>query len=100
MSLQCETHPRSQGGITVVLTGRLDSATASEFDRTVDHAMEELTAGMPLVLDFGRLTYISSMGIRSLLRARKALQMQGGSVSMIHMQPQVASVLQMANLYF
>lgn len=100
MNLHYEIQSRSQGGVLLLLTGRLDSSTASAFDRQVEEVVSSLQVGHPLVLDFGRVTYISSMGIRSLLKARKALQEKGGAVSMIHMQPQVASVLQMANLYF
>ncbi len=98
MNLTWEKQPRTQGGIILVLSGRLDSATAGEFDTLVESLLEDLVEGQPLVLNFGRVTYISSLGVRSLLKARKALKAQGGTVSMIHMQPQVASVLRISNL--
>ncbi|MDD2236768.1 MAG: STAS domain-containing protein [Kiritimatiellae bacterium] len=100
MNLTWETQARTQGGLTLKLIGRLDSATAGEFDSLVESLLAELGAGSPLVLDVGRVTFISSMGVRSLLKARKAMQARGGAVQLIHIQPQVASVLQMANLYF
>ncbi len=100
MSIQCAIQPRTQGGVTLSVTGRVDSATASLFDEQAEKAMNHLADGSPIVLDFSRVTFISSMGIRSLLKLRKAHQARGGAVSIIHMQPQVASVLQMANLYF
>ena len=99
-NLHCEIQSRSQGGVLLLLTGRLDSSTVPAFDTQVEEVVSILQVGQPLVVDFGRVTYISSMGIRSLLKARKALQVKGSALSMIHMQPQVASVLQMANLYF
>ena len=51
--------------ITVQCSGRLDVASAKEFENTVGPIVRESTE--PVVLDFSNLDYISSAGIRSLL---------------------------------
>ena len=56
------------------LTGRLDTATAPQFDKYVS----ENTAGVTkLTIDFKELEYISSAGLRVLLKAQKTMNAQG-----------------------
>lgn len=56
------------------LTGRLDTATAPQFDKFVG----ENTAGVTkLAIDFKELEYISSAGLRVLLKAQKTMNAQG-----------------------
>jgi anti-anti-sigma factor len=45
-----------------------------------------------LVLDLQELDYISSAGLRSIFRARKALGMRDGRVLVVNPQPQVQKV--------
>ena len=56
------------------LEGRLDTVTAPELEKT----MHELLPGLKeLTLDFSKLDYISSAGLRVLLSAQKAMNKQG-----------------------
>ena len=61
--------------LKIALEGRLDTITAPDLEK-------ELKAGMDgvneLVLDFGKLDYISSAGLRVLLSAHKAMSGKGG----------------------
>ena len=45
-----------------------------------------------LLFDLGGLDYISSAGIRSLVKARKALESRGGGVAVARLQPAVRKV--------
>ena len=54
--------------------GRLDTVTAPEMENTVK---EVLTGVSELTLDFEKLEYISSAGLRVLLSAQKAMNKQG-----------------------
>lgn len=60
--------------VTFALNGRLDTTTAPQLEA-------EITAALPgteqMVLDFTRLEYISSAGLRVLLMAQKAMNKQG-----------------------
>lgn len=67
-------------GDVVVLTvaGRLDSNTSGEFEDTL---LERIRGGArKLVLDFGALEYISSAGLRVLLKATREVKAQGGKM--------------------
>jgi anti-anti-sigma factor len=44
------------------------------------------------VLDLEGVTYISSAGVRSVFRARKALAARGGKVLVLNPQPQIQKV--------
>lgn len=71
MSLQIE----KKNGATLALTGRLDTVTAPELEKAVAELLPQTDS---LVLDLGSLEYISSAGLRVLLKAYKALVAKGG----------------------
>lgn len=62
------------GALTLLPEGRLDTVTAPEFEAAVKEGMEGVTA---LTLDFQKLDYISSAGLRVLLSAQKTMNRQG-----------------------
>ncbi len=60
----------SDRNLSVAVSGKLDSTTASELDSVLD----KITPDTDLVeLDFSMLSYISSVGLRKILQIRKAL---------------------------
>ena len=54
--------------------GRLDTVTAPEMENAIKEVLPGLTS---LNLDFSKLEYISSAGLRVLLSAQKAMNSQG-----------------------
>lgn len=54
--------------------GRLDTATAPEFEKELT---ESLTGIKELILDFSELSYVSSAGLRVILKAQKQMNAQG-----------------------
>ncbi len=68
---------KTQNGteLTIALEGRLDTTTAPELEQALKQDLEGATA---LTLDFSRLDYISSAGLRVLLSAHKAMSRKGG----------------------
>ena len=59
-----------QDVLTVALTGRIDSGNAAELEAEIG-ALLEKGPGRGLVLDLKELEYMSSAGLRVLLRLRK-----------------------------
>ena len=57
------------------LEGRLDTVTASELENALRDTLEHVNE---LTLDFEKLDYISSAGLRVLLSTHKALMNKGG----------------------
>ncbi len=61
--------------LNIALEGRLDTTTAPELEKELKDSLDTADA---LTLDFGKLDYISSAGLRVLLSAHKAMVKKGG----------------------
>ena len=75
----------------IELAGRLDTTTAPALDKTINNDIEGTKS---LILDFKRLEYISSAGLRVLLGAQKMMQ-KVGSMKVIHVCEEVMEVFEM-----
>ena len=60
--------------VCLALAGRLDTITSPELERELQDVLPE---AKELVLDFEKLEYISSSGLRLLLAAQKVMSKQG-----------------------
>ena len=61
--------------LTLALEGRLDTMTAPDLEAELGKSLEGVES---LKLDFSKLEYISSAGLRVLLSAHKAMAGKGG----------------------
>jgi len=61
--------------VKLFLEGRLDTTTAPELEAELE------SCGTDLLLDFEKLSYISSAGLRVLLSAQKAVNAADGSLT-------------------
>ena len=59
---------------TLVVTGRLDTQTAPELEKEVDGVVSEVKE---LVFDMNGLEYVSSAGLRVILKAQKIMNTKG-----------------------
>lgn len=92
MSLEVDLYPPVNGNQYVLLSGRLDSNSHEQLDTALAPLLAAASPAMVLVLDLARLDYISSAGIRCILKARKLLA-PGGKVLVVHPQAQIRKVL-------
>ena len=74
--------------LTVDLEGRLDTSTAPQLENELK---ESIGSVKELVMDFSKLEYISSAGLRVLLSAQKIMTKQG-SMKIIHVNEMVMEV--------
>ena len=74
------TKEQNGSSMTIALEGRLDTMTAPDLEAEIKAALDSVT---DLTLDFSKLEYISSAGLRVLLSAHKALQ-EKGSMKVAH----------------
>ena len=65
------------GKLIIAPEGRLDTMTSPQLDAELDNS---LTGVSEPVFDFAGLDYISSAGLRVLLKAQKAMNRQGSMV--------------------
>lgn len=62
------------GNVTLTITGRMDTTTAPELEKVIDSVLD---GTKELVFDMTGLEYISSAGLRVILKAQKAMNAQG-----------------------
>ena len=60
--------------VTLIVSGRLDTQTAPELENELDAV---LTGLKELTFDMTNLEYVSSVGLRVILKAQKAMNAQG-----------------------
>lgn len=90
MKLQIRIDPAINGNQKVALGGRLDTHSFDELDRRLAPVLASDIQS--LVLDLAELEYISSAGVRSIFKARKALAARSGKVLVLNPQPQIKKV--------
>ena len=76
---------------TLKIEGRLDTTTAPELENAINGEGDALEK---LVLDFEKVNYISSAGLRVLLTAQKKMNVQG-SMELINVSEDVMDILEM-----
>ena len=76
--------------LTIALEGRLDTTTAPLLENELKSVIEGKTA---LTMDFEKLEYISSAGLRVLLSAQKVMNKQG-EMKIVHVCPEVLDIFE------
>ena len=76
------------------LKGRLDSNTSPEFEKSIFNAIESGVARM--IVDFENLDYISSAGLRVILKAAKELKRSEGVFVLCSMKDYVKEVFEIS----
>lgn len=71
------TITKEQNGtaLTIALEGRLDTMTSPELEAELNQSLGSVES---LTMDFSKLDYISSAGLRVLLSAHKMMSAKGG----------------------
>ena len=60
--------------LTLIVSGRLDTQTAPELEKEINAILPDLKE---LIFDMANLEYVSSAGLRVILKAQKIMNMQG-----------------------
>jgi anti-sigma B factor antagonist len=86
---------KEENGVRVFkLAGRLDSNTSSGFeDRIGDALRQEFNK---IIMDFGALDYISSAGLRVILKATKDMKRLDGQIVLCALQDYVREVFEIS----
>ena len=83
------------GGATVLaLTGRLDTIAAPILEQAINRTIE--SGARKILLDFSRVSYISSGGLRVLLAAAKKLKNPGDRYGLCCLSPEVHKIIKLA----
>ena len=94
--MELTTEQLADGVQKIALSGRMDSAGTDE----IDLRFAGLTATRPalIVVDLTQVSFLASIGMRTLLASAKALALRGGHMVLAAPQPMVAEVLRVAGI--
>jgi anti-anti-sigma factor len=90
MVLKVDVNHKAQGLYVIQLSGLLNSNTFAILDKEVDAVLA--TNPNLLVLDLEYLEYLSSAGLRIILKAREALRKNNAKLVFMNLQPQIRKV--------
>lgn len=90
-----EIEETKNGALVVVApAGRLDGTSAPELEARIAAIVDRGDA--QVVLDCGKLDYISSAGLRSVLVGARKCQQGGGNMAVCALQPACRSVMEVS----
>ena len=94
MSLKIDTKQKMPGYHELALEGRLDTETHGQLQAALDKL--PLAAARGVRLDLAKLSYISSMGLRVVMKLMKDLKSHHAIFQTVHVQPQIKKVFDIA----
>jgi len=97
------TEERYGDALVLNLAGRVDNSTTDGLKSSLDAYVASCRAGGDrLVLDFSKVDYISSVGLRVLMLAARQSREQGGTIVVAALQPVVREIFEISrfNLVF
>ena len=83
------------GTITLQLDGWLDTISSPELGAVVD----EITEAAAIILDFEKVEYISSSGLRQVVACTRKARELNAAFSVINVGAEVMSIFQLTGLY-
>ena len=83
---------QENGKLTLSLEGRLDTTTAPKLQETLIPAFDE---AKEIMLDFTKLAYVSSAGLRVLLMGQKTAKAKDASMTVSNISDEIMEVLEM-----
>lgn len=78
--------------LTVKLDGKLNTTTSSTLEKELQNHVNNVT---DIIMDFAKVSYISSSGIRVLLATEQHMANQGGSFKIIHVNDDIMEIFEL-----
>ena len=85
---------RENGIMIVIAEGRVDGSNAQEFQGALSEVIDE--DDRCVVLDLGKITYISSAGLRVILLTAKALKRQDADLAVCSLTDSIREVFEIS----
>jgi len=95
MALKVNTAIRRPGIFVVAPIGSIDAAGNAIFQEKVDSMLKQNPD--VIIFDMEYADYINSMGIRVLVKTKKAMKQRGGKIVFINLQPPIKKVFDILN---
>lgn len=85
---------KSGEAVIFKLNGRLDSNTSPEFGQKIEQAIKE--GSKYIIIEFKNIEYLSSAGLREILKTAKTLKGMSGMLVLCSMSKEIREVFQVA----
>lgn len=95
MTLKVQMMEKSPGVFHIAPIGSIDTAAAPILEGEVNRALA--ASARLVVLEMGGVEYISSMGVRVVIKAKKELTRRGAGFAMVEIPPPVQRVFDIIN---
>jgi len=95
MALTVNSLQKAKGLFIISPTGSLDSNTYLGLQEEIDKILQEKPT--MIVFDMKALDYMSSAGVRVVLKTRDTLKKNGGNITFLNLQPQIKKVFEIIN---
>jgi anti-anti-sigma factor len=92
MPLIVDSMEKRPGTFVIRCKGSLDTNTFPTLEKSVDRILAECP--QTVVFDMEHLDYISSAGIRVILKTNRSVKGSGGAVHLMRLQPQIRKVFE------
>jgi len=92
--MRLSTSVDEQGVTLIEVQGEVDAHTSGDLDKALGDLLAQKQSR--LVLDFSQVGYVSSAGLRALLRAQQKTRKLGGEVRLFGLSPFVRQVFELA----
>jgi len=92
MTLTVDAYEKIDNAFVIAPAGKIDVSTFAVLEQKVDDILDRYPKH--LIFDMQGVSYISSAGIRVILKAHKAMKQRGWKVNLLHLQPQVKKVFE------
>ena len=88
------TTERQDGVLSVQVGGRIDGSNVAEFEEAIRTAIEE--SDRAVIMDFEKLVYISSAGLRAILLTAKSLGNRNAKFALCSLSDQIREVFEIS----
>lgn len=95
MTLKVKMMEKSPGVFQIAPVGSIDTSTAPILEGEVNRALA--AAPRVVIFEMGGVDYISSMGVRVVIRTKKELARRGARFAMVEVPPPVKRVFEIIN---
>lgn len=96
--MQCPTHAYADV-LVATAAGRIDFAGAQELEDALAPALAPDGPVRGIVIDLAGVDYISSVGLRVLMVAAKAMRARKASIAVASLQPVVAEIFEISRFH-
>ena len=90
--MSATVYEKKNGVLRVYPEGRLDTVTSPALERELHQHLEGVT---DIVMDFAKVEYISSGGLRVLLALEQLMEERGGGLSLTHVNENIIEIFEL-----